>query len=182
VLLYDAHRAARPALAELAQVRHQHVADHGLDGQHAQQVIDDGLRGRLIELVQCSRQCPGAVGKAVEKYLTRLILTLGGLGLRLLADGGTGGFRRGQPLGKMVLHSPYPAKIGFGVQPESAGRPHRLEQAVPPLPGAQHVIADAEPATQLTDPKYRGRFVRDHALTIQNLDGLLTTRCVVPTV
>jgi hypothetical protein len=36
------------------QVRNQHVPDDGLDREGAQQPIDDGLRRRLIELLQRS--------------------------------------------------------------------------------------------------------------------------------
>ena len=68
----------------------------------------------------------------------------------------------------MGLHPADPLLVGPGVEPEAARGPHRLEQAVPALPGPQHVVADAQATAQLTDAQQRAVLVGLHGITLYN--------------
>src|SRR5206468_3938665 len=76
-------------------------------------------------------------------------------------------------LGEVFAHQPHALEILPGVQPQTARRPRRAEQAVALRTGAQDVRADARALAELADPERCGR---RHALTIQHLDRYLTKR------
>jgi hypothetical protein len=54
----------------------------------------------------------------------------------------------------MGLHAPDPVQVSFGVQTESACRADRSEDAIPALPRAEHMVADAETTAEFADAQY----------------------------
>jgi len=99
------------------------------------------------------------------------------LKVTVLVDNGPCGFSRGQAVREVHLHAPNPAQVRLGVQPEAPGGAHRAQQAIPALPGPEHVVADAQSPAQLADaqePRWR---LLIHAHTVQHLDKPLTSAC-----
>jgi hypothetical protein len=151
MLTCDAGLPAGPAVAEAAQIGQDHLAQDGFGGEVGQQPVQGRLRGRLVEAIQAGGQGRGSPGQALAAGGRR-----GGAG----AQDGARGLGRGQAAGQVGLHAADPALVRFGVQAVAAGCPGRLEQPVPPFPGAQQLGADAGAAAQLADLEARRRLVR----------------------
>lgn len=66
---------------------------------------------------------------------------------------------RRQPALQLRLHPAHAPLILGGVEPKPAGRAHRMQQAVAPLPCPQAVGAHAYTAAELPDP-HKGAGVR----------------------
>ena len=78
----------------------------------------------------------------------------------------------GREAGRQVLlHEPDALEVVEGVEPQTAGRPDRLEEPVAPLPRAQQLRAHARALAQLTDSQPR---LRHRGRTVQYLDKILT--------
>ena len=73
----------------------------------------------------------------------------------------------GEPGGQVLLHEPDALEVVEGVEPQTAGRPNRVEEPVAPLPRAQQLRAHARALAQLTDPQPR---VRHRACTVQHMN------------
>ena len=71
-----------------------------------------------------------------------------------------------------LLHAPDALGVLRGVEPKATGRPHRLEEPVPALPGAEHRGAHADAAGELADSKTLCG--KRHEIIIQTLDEPLT--------
>jgi hypothetical protein len=164
VFLRDRYLAAFPAHAEPVQVGDDDVSQERVDRKPREQRVEDCVGVAVVEARQCSGE-----------------LVLRGRGSDLVVpascrSGGQGsGLGGGVTICEVLLHRLHAGEIVRRVQPQSTGRAGRLQQPIPPFPGAQQLGTDARAATQLSDPQCAGRF---HAWNIQHLYRSLTIATV----
>ena len=144
VLLADRRLAAPPPVAELAEIGKEHIDEKRVARRRRESAIDGRLRRRLVEpLDRRGELGPGGCGGERGNGRLRSVSSVRDLGRRL------GG---GQTVRQVLLHEPDALEVVEGVEPQTAGRPDRVEEAVPPLPRAQQLRAHARTLAQLTDP------------------------------
>ena len=114
----DAGRPALPAIAEVSEVGKHDIPQDGRQGQIGQEPVQHGLRGRLVESVQCLPEPGGGLTPCGRGEARPGEIANGGT--RIAAERGACSLGRGQPLGEISLHPADPPLVRLGVQPEAA--------------------------------------------------------------
>jgi hypothetical protein len=155
VLLRDGQLAALPAVADVVQIRHHDLREQRAQRRDRQQPVEDGLRPGLVERLERAAEV-GARAGGVERRRPGLrrrprVRLSDERGRRLSDERGRLAGR--QAIAHVPLHRSHPLQVARRVQPQAAGRPLRAQHAVPALPGAQELDADARAAAELADPQ-----------------------------
>lgn len=159
----DGCRAALPAFAEFVQVGQHHVAQHGLHGELGKQPVQHVLRGRFVEVGQGAAERGSRSSQALP---VRVRAGISVVGSGVLVESCPCRLGRGQSVREMGLHVADPVLVGRRVQPVPAGCALRFQQAVPALPGPEHVLTDAEAAAEFADAQHgRGLGCHDRHCT-----------------
>src|SRR5918994_16497 len=147
VLLRDRYVAARPPISEDPEIRQEHLAHDGLNGDSRDQSVERPVRAILVEAIERIAQL---VGEAVEDRR----LALGDSPARDRLSRRLGGREAARD---QLLRAEDPRLVVVGVEPEPAGRPRRAQQPVPLLPGAKQLRRGAGPPGKLADPQVAAR-------------------------
>ena len=150
--------AVFPPAAQFPQVRQDHLAQHGLDGEVGQQPVQGRLCTRLVEPVQAAARAPASSGSPCPRSARAPragpdSAEPSRTGVRLVQRG-PGRLGRGHAIGQVLLHAPDPALVGLGVQPVTGGGADRPQQGIPALPGAQHMIRHTDAPAELADAQH----------------------------
>ena len=142
MLLRNGYLAARPTLAELAQVGKQDISQDGLRRERREQAVEGNVSGRFVEAIEGRPQLVRESGKSSRRH---------GLVVERLREGQTRRLGGGHPCAEMATHRADAQLVGGRVEPKSALRAEGLEQAVALLPRAEQLRRDADPFAQRTD-------------------------------
>lgn len=148
VLVSDRDPPVCPVVTDPAQERHETIAHGDLEVVVLKQAIHQGVGADLVEIGHGLVQ---AIEDRGDRHGCEIVIA--GPLQALLGEDSTTGFRCGDSPVPQGDHGPSAPLVARTVETISAGRARRIEQAVPTLPGAQRVAADAEPAFQLADPQ-----------------------------
>ena len=146
VLLRNGYLAARPTLAELAQVGKQDISQDGLRRERREQAVEGSVSGRFVEAIEGLPQLVRESGKSSRRH---------GLVVERLREGQTRRLRGGHPCAEMATHRADALLVGGRVEPKAALRAEGLEQAVALFPRAEQLRRDADPFAQRTDAQIR---------------------------
>ena len=131
VLLRDRYLAARPAIADLAQRRLDRLAEHSLERQAREEVVQQVVRPLAVECEQRRQQLLAAL----ERHQRR-----------------AGCLRGGEAVGEPGTHPLERAASSLALETEAALGAFGAEQAVAAFPGTQQVDARPRAPRQLPDP------------------------------